>query len=74
MKVRRDLEYIFQVGMIDVFEDDDVDSFVNTGSSDQCLKVFGNVNEVFSMQTNTKLGIVLKIKDLSMQKIKILNV
>ena len=55
--------------MIDVFEDDDVDSFVNTGSSDQFLKVFGNVNKVFSKQTNTKLGIVLKIKDLSMQKI-----
>ena len=50
MKVRRDLEYLFQVGMIDVFEDDDVDNFVNTGSSDPFLKVFGNVSKVFTKQ------------------------
>ena len=41
MKVRRDLEYLFQVGMIDVFEDDDVDNFVNTGriSFLKCLEM-----------------------------------
>ena len=41
----------FQVGMIDVFEEDDV----NTGSGDKFLKVFEEVNKEFAKQTNVNL-------------------
>ena len=44
--------------MIGGFEEDDATNFVDTGNSDQFLKVFEEVNKVFAKQTRDKLSVV----------------
>ena len=43
--------------MISGFEEDEADNFIDTGNSDQFLKVFEEVNKVFAKQTRDKLSV-----------------
>ena len=43
--------------MISGFEEDEATNFVDTGNSDQFLKVFEEVNKVFAKQTVDRLNV-----------------
>ena len=46
--------------MIDGFEADEEINFIDTGNSDQFLKVFEEVNKVFAKQTHVRLNVADK--------------
>ena len=46
--------------MIDGFEADEENNFIDTGNSDQFMKVFEEVNKVFAKETHDRINVADK--------------